>query len=455
MQKVTKTAAFHFLLNESRNSAQSYYKFRTFVPTWGYDFRYCLTIPPFGLSPPVSESYLYIYARLPEARTTPCGKWIEVMDTPQVKRIELFALPFLLGTLIVSLMPAAFRCVAWLSSTTFVLCALLLFRILLIIGTQGPDRVGLAKMLTCSALCAAVCVFRAEATAISGATGFSDILSDSEGSISIFSTTCLWFKGKIDALSLGDKENNALIKALLTGDRSGLSPQTVQAFRDSGASHILALSGLHLGIIYAAVTNVFCIFGNSPAARKIRSVLTIAACWGYCLMVGAAPSISRAFLFILLRETARICGRSASLRDILWSSFVIHVCLDATAVRSLSFQLSYLAIAGIAYIYPAFSRMWLTDSPKHDPFRWVWNSVCLSISCQLTTGPLAYLRFGTFPRYFIMTNLLSLPLTGVLIPAALLTTLLDAAKLCPQFLLQATAHLTAALRQILEIIASL
>ena len=379
------------------------------------------------------------------------------MELPQVKRIEIFALPFLLGTLAVTLMPAALRCGTFFSSAIFILCILLLGSIVLTIGTRGPDRVPLAAVLLCSAFCAAVCVTRSEATAVCGGKGFTDSLSGESGeSISLhLSNVCTWFKGKIDSLQLGDRENNALLKALLTGDRSGLSAQTVGAFRDSGASHILALSGLHLGIIYAVMTKTFCILGNSPAARKIRSVLTIAACGGYCLMVGAAPSISRAFLFIFLRETARMSGRSASLRDILWGSFIIQVALDATAVRSLSFQLSYLAIGGIAYLYPAMSGMWPSDSPKHSPLRWVWNSVCLSVSCQLTTGPLAFLRFGTVPKYFIMTNLLSLPLTGMLIPSALLTTLLNSAGLCPPFLLQATAHLATLLRQILEIIASM
>lgn len=379
------------------------------------------------------------------------------MDMPQAKRIEIFALPFLLGTLAVSLMPAALRCGTFFSSAISLICILLLGSIVLTVGTRGPDKVPLAAVLLCSALCAALCTVRAEATAVCGDTGLAEALSGSEGIslTSCLSKVCIRFKEKIDSLQLGNSENNALLKALLTGDRSDLSAQTVGAFRDSGASHILALSGLHLGIIYAVVTKFFCILGNSPAARKIRSALTIAACGGYCLMVGAAPSISRAFLFIFLRETARMSGRSASLRDILWGSFIIQVALDATAVRSLSFQLSYLAIGGIAYIYPALSSMWPSDSPKRSPLRWVWNSVCLSVSCQLTTGPLAFLRFGTVPKYFIMTNLLSLPLTGVLIPAALLTTLLNSAGLCPPFLLQATAHLASLLRQILEIIASM
>ena len=373
------------------------------------------------------------------------------MDTPKVRRIELFALPFLIGTAAsAALRPEAGLEAGFAASAAFLLCSAVLFADLLTIKVRGTGGMPVPLTLATAALCAAVCVFRSDATSLTAIHGTGRI-----GSLMQLDRLCVGFRAAVDAIPLTDSENNALLKALLTGDRSALSPGTVQAFRDSGAAHILALSGLHLGIIYGIVVKGLCILGNSPAAVKFRSMLTVAACGGYCLMVGAAPSISRAFLFILLRETARLTGRTASLRDTLWGAFVLQVCIDAGAVRSLSFQLSYLAIAGIAYIYPVLSGLWPADSPKRSSLRWIWNSVSLSVSCQLTTGPLACLRFGTFPKYFIMTNLLSLPLTGVLIPAALATTLLNAAGLCPRPLIQATDHLATLLRQTLEIIAAI
>ena len=79
--------------------------------------------------------------------------------------------------------------------------------------------------------------------------------------------------------------------------------------------------------------------------------------------------------------------------------------------------------------------------------RWIWNSLALSISCQITTGPLAYMYFGTFPQHFLLTNLIALPLTGVLIPSALLTLCLSCLGCCPawlaaitDFLAQTTIH---------------
>ena len=232
-----------------------------------------------------------------------------------------------------------------------------------------------------------------------------------------------------------DKENNALLKALLTGDRSGLSVQTANAFRDSGAAHILALSGLHLGIIYGIVVKAFAILGNSPKAVKSRSLLTIAATGVYCIMV--------------------ISGRSATLRDTLCGAFVIQICLNANAVHSVSFQLSYLAIAGIAYIYPLLHGIFPQAGMKRSPIRWIWNSVALSTACQLTTGPAAWFYFNTFPKYFILTNLISLPLTGILLPSSLLTALLSSLGICPSMLVRATEFLATTLRQCLEIIAGM
>ena len=372
-------------------------------------------------------------------------------NMPRVRRIERFALPFLAGTLLTMTLPPSLRCGTAVPVSAILLLSLMIFGCMMMSRKYGTGNMPSCPLILSIMLCAAVCVLRSEATAVTGG----DAILFSGDVQNPLLKLCEKFKNLIDSLPLEDRENNALLKALLTGDRSELSAKTSQAFRDSGAAHILALSGLHLGIIYGIVTKCFAILGNSPAAVKTRSALTIAATGAYCLMVGAGPSISRAFLFILLRECSVILGRSASLRDTLCGAFVIQVCLDAEAVRSVSFQLSYLAIAGIAYIYPILRDFWPSDGARRSPLRWIWNSAAVSIACQTTTGPLAWLRFGTFPKYFILTNLISLPLTGLLIPAALLTVLLHALGICPPAAAYATEFLADTLRRCLGIIASI
>jgi predicted membrane metal-binding protein len=87
--------------------------------------------------------------------------------------------------------------------------------------------------------------------------------------------------------------------------------------------------------------------------------------------------------------------------------------------------------------------------------RWIWNSAALSISCQLATGPLAYLYFGTFPQHFLLTNLISLPLTGFIIPCALASLVLSGLGWCPTFVVSVTEWLVSLLTWSLEVIASM
>ncbi len=263
----------------------------------------------------------------------------------------------------------------------------------------------------------------------------------------------------IDAVPFANHETNAIIKALVTGERNGIPRSVTEAFRDSGASHILSLSGFHLGIIFGIVKCSLSIIGNKPEAVRTRSAVIILLCGFYTLATGAGPSIVRAFLFILLGESARIMHRKQTTATLLMSSLLIQLVLAPSSIRSVSFQLSYAAMAGIAYIYPWLRKFWPGRPSDDRPFtravRWIWNSAALSISCQITTGPLAWLYFGSFPQHFLLTNLIALPLTGLIIPLGIAALVLSALGICPDILLQATDQLVSALTTALEIIAGM
>lgn len=265
----------------------------------------------------------------------------------------------------------------------------------------------------------------------------------------------------IDAVNFRSPVTNAIIKALIIGDRTDIPPNITEAFRESGASHILALSGLHLGIIYGIIVKLSSFIGNSPSARLFRSVMTISACGIYTLAVGAGPSIVRAFLFILLGETALITGRFRSACSILMASLLIHLVIAPDSLSEISFQLSYAAMTGIAFIFPSLRSLWpetagnQAEGPRPHPIRWIWETAALSISCQITTGPLAYIYFGTFPTHFLLTNLIALPLIGLIIPSALATLCLSTLGICPEIVSRATEVLVTTLSEALEIISEM
>ena len=258
----------------------------------------------------------------------------------------------------------------------------------------------------------------------------------------------------IDSIPFLSEGTAPLLKALLTGDRSGLAPDTVRVFRESGGAHLLALSGLHIGILYLILSRLLWPLGNSPRARRFRYGLTVLAAGLFTLMTGASPSIVRAFLFIFLSETARLACRPRPPLRVLSTALLIQLVLTPSAITSVGFQLSYLAMGGIFLLYPVLDG-WYPKGSRFDPVRKIWEAAALSISCQAFTGPLAWLRFHTFPTYFLLTNLLALPLTTLLMGSAVATLVLRGIGCCPGFLVQATDALCRALVWVLQVISSM
>lgn len=263
----------------------------------------------------------------------------------------------------------------------------------------------------------------------------------------------------IDSMQFSDTGINALLKALITGDRGDIPADITESFRESGASHILALSGFHLGIIYGIISWSLSWMGGHRGIAILRSLIIIALCGLYALATGAGASIVRAFLFILLGETARLTHRKASTSTILFSAMLIQLSVAPESIHSVSFQLSYAAMAGIAFIFPKLKAFW-PEEGKDEVREWIflrriWTSASLSVSCQLTTGPLAWFYFSSFPQHFLLTNLIAIPLTGIIIPAALITLMLSAFGICPRFMTDLTEGLAEALTSSLEIIATM
>ncbi|MBO4427409.1 MAG: ComEC/Rec2 family competence protein [Bacteroidales bacterium] len=261
----------------------------------------------------------------------------------------------------------------------------------------------------------------------------------------------------IDSAPWPHEGTAGLLRAVLTGGRDALSRETVAVFRASGASHILALSGLHLGIIYLIAGKMLLAFGNSRAGAIARSTVLVLLCGFYAIVTGASPSIVRAFLFICINEAAAHSpGRRKNGITVLCTALLLQLAFKPTVISSLGFQLSYLAMLGIFTLYPTLES-WYPSSRRlrRDPFAWIWHSVALTLSCQVFTAPLVWFRFHTFPKYFILTNLIALPLTWAMVVCAVVTLVLLAVGLPVPLLIKLTDTLAHALVSALEIIAGM
>lgn len=263
----------------------------------------------------------------------------------------------------------------------------------------------------------------------------------------------------IDNIPYPSETSGPLVKALLTGDKSDLTKEITGIFRDSGASHILALSGLHLGVLYILLARLTAPLGNSPWIRRLRYSLIIVAALFYSIMTGATPSIIRAFLFITINETAKLLGRKREPVRVLLAALTIQLALKPDVITSVAFQLSYMAMAGIFLLFPTLDRIYPAPScsklSRFNPLRKIWSAATLSISCQVFTGPLAWYYFHTFPKYFILTNMIALPLTSAIMTLSVATIALSFLGICPEPLVILNDHAMQALVFCLEIISGL
>ena len=244
-------------------------------------------------------------------------------------------------------------------------------------------------------------------------------------------------KNLIDALPMRHGESNALMKALVSGDRSSLSKSTLDAFRAAGASHILALSGMHLGIIYMLLRRPLGLLGGSTVSRVLSFSTIVGAAGLFTAVTGAGASLNRAFLFILIAEIGKLMPeRRAKLANTYSAALTIQLALDPQVILNVGFQLSYLAMAGIVFLLPSMQKWFPQDSRKPGLTARMWNVMALSLSCQIFTAPAVWYYFHNFPTYFLLTNLLAMPLTTAAMSTAVICLGLSALGVCPGILVQ-------------------
>lgn len=210
----------------------------------------------------------------------------------------------------------------------------------------------------------------------------------------------------------GDTTSAAFAKALFLGDRSGIQWKYKEYFRISGASHLLALSGMHLSILYAIINAFLAFIPKNRAGNAVKGSATVALLFIYSVMTGMSGSIARAFVMIAIYETAHIFGRKQKPLWVLALSAIIILSLDPSAAMDVGLQLSYCAMIGIFTIFPYLKDLIYT---KNRAMKYIWNTIALSIACQISTLPLIMWYFGYFPKYFLVTNLLCVPLSSVIL----------------------------------------
>ncbi len=224
---------------------------------------------------------------------------------------------------------------------------------------------------------------------------------------------------KYQSIGIGEKELGVLA-ALTVGDKSELLDETKMAFTNSGTVHVLAVSGLHVGIIYIVLLTVFL-----QRRKKYLSwwtlILVMVLLWSYALLSGWSPSVRRATTMFSFLAFSAVLKRQGHPLNYLAASALLLMLLNPLVIFEVGFQMSYLAVMGILFLYPLIYHQIIF---RNKLAKLLWQMICVSLAAQIATTPLSLYYFGQFPSHFLLANLVVIPLVTLIVWGGVLLNLL-------------------------------
>jgi competence protein ComEC len=200
-----------------------------------------------------------------------------------------------------------------------------------------------------------------------------------------------------------------LLTALVLGITDDLATDLKTAYGATGTTHVLAVSGLHIGLVFSLV--ILLLGGDKwrkrhPAGRWLTLVLVLSICWGYALLTGLSASVLRAVVMATLVAVGRAGGKKISLFNTLAVAALGLLLYNPQYLFDVGFQLSFLAVLSIALLQPRLARWW---EPEAWLPRQVWAGVTVALAAQAGTVPLTLYYFHQFPTQFLLANLVAVP----------------------------------------------
>ena len=209
----------------------------------------------------------------------------------------------------------------------------------------------------------------------------------------------------------------AIASAILLGYNDKLDPELRSEFTGAGAMHILCVSGLHVGIVCLFLTFLLGFLRKNKFGRILYFIILILSLWVYALITGLSPSVMRAATMISFVIVGKAMNRYSDIYNSLAVSAFVLLIINPFIITEVGFQLSYAAVVGIVALQPPMYRLFVFNNWFADK---TWAIITVSIGAQLGTFPIAIFYFHQFPDYFIITNLIVIPLSFLIISSGFL-----------------------------------
>lgn len=195
---------------------------------------------------------------------------------------------------------------------------------------------------------------------------------------------------------------NEIIKAILLGDDDTMEPELRASYASAGVSHILCVSGMHVGIIFMIINFLLKPLDYSTRSKKYKSAFILTIIWLYAGITGMSPSVTRSATMFSFVTIGSLIQRNTNIFHSLFASLFILLVYNPLLLFEVGFQFSYLAVFGIVLFQPRIVAIYHCKTRIGQYF---WEMAAVSIAAQLSTFPLSIHYFGQFPNYFLLSNL--------------------------------------------------
>ncbi|MCW3126244.1 MAG: hypothetical protein JWO03_1902 [Bacteroidetes bacterium] len=223
----------------------------------------------------------------------------------------------------------------------------------------------------------------------------------------------------------------AVATAIMLGYRDYVTDDVIQAYAGSGVLHVLSVSGLHVAVLYFVLNILLGWMDRRRRLQIIKGVLVIIIMLFYAGITGLSPPVLRSVWMFSLITIAVLLDRDVSIYNVLAVSCLLLLLWDPYYITDVGFQLSYIAVVGIVYIYPMLfdlientnilrTKMGWINFSANWLMRWTWGLICVSIAAQIATFPISIFYFHQFPNYFLLSNLLVIPLSNFVLISGML-----------------------------------
>lgn len=215
------------------------------------------------------------------------------------------------------------------------------------------------------------------------------------------------------------EQSYAFLSAILLGYQNNLTPEIKDSFQKTGTIHVLAVSGLHVGIIFLVISKLVQFIPILRKHKKIKYITIIILLLSYAFITGLSPSVLRASLMLIVYCVGKMFSREANPLNTLAIAGTIILIINPFYLFHIGFQLSFMSAFSLVYVYPMWQKR-ISCYIKNKVVAKIAQLLSISIIAQCATAPLVLYYFGTFPNYFFIANLIVVPLITIFIQLSIL-----------------------------------